>query len=66
MTHEDLIGSPEAGSILGKSPRTIHRMVQAGVLTPALTAPGGPHGAYLFSRAEIERVKAEAAERATA
>lgn len=57
-----LIGTPEAARILGKSLRTVHRMVAAGALAPVVTAPGGPHGAYLFDRAEIERLaKADAA-----
>lgn len=59
-TAPDLIGSAEAARILGKSPRTVHRMVKAGDLTPVMTAPGGFAGTYLFSRAEVERVKAAA------
>ena len=54
---EDLIGTAEAARILGRSPRTVHRMVATGDLTPALTAPGGPSGSYLFRRTEIERIK---------
>ena len=58
---EDLIGTAEAARILGRSPRTVHRMVATGDLTPALTAPGGPSGSYLFRRTEVERVKREKA-----
>lgn len=47
--------------MLGKSPRTVHRMVKAGSLTPAVTAPGGFAGTYLFDRRDIERL-ARAAE----
>lgn len=61
QTKTDLIGSVEAARILGKSPRTVHRMVDAGELTPVMVAPGGFKGAYLFDRADVERVKAEAA-----
>ena len=57
----ELIGTAEAARILGKSPRTVHRMVAAGSLTPAVTAPGGFAGAFLFRRTDIERVKTEAA-----
>lgn len=55
MPHDnDLIGTAEAARILGRSPRTVHRMVRNGELTPEITAPGGHHGTYLFRRAEIE------------
>ena len=50
----DLIGSTEAARILGKSPRTVHRLVQSGSLKPAAIAPGGYAGAYLFHRADVE------------
>ena len=53
----DLIGTAEVARILGRSPRTVHRMVDAGDLTPALTAPGGPAGAYLFRRADVEKLR---------
>lgn len=60
---ENLIGSAEAAAILGKSQRTVHRLVASGRLVPAFTAPGGFAGAYLFSREDVETL---AAERATA
>src|SRR5690349_20118221 len=50
----DLIGTAEAARILGKSPRTVHRMVADGRLTIAHTAPGGYVGVWLFNRADIE------------
>ena len=53
-TTDDLIGSVEAARLIGKSPRTIHRLVESGDLAPALTAPGGAHGAYLFRREDVE------------
>lgn len=56
---EHLIGTAEAARLLGKSTRTIYRMVNAGTLTPALIAPGGNVGIYLFDRADVERAKAE-------
>jgi hypothetical protein len=55
----DLIGTAEAARLLGKSPRTVHRLVQSGELTPALTAPGGFKGSYMFNRVDVERVAAE-------
>lgn len=54
MTPSDLIGSVEAAKILGKSPRTVHRLVAAGTLVPAMTAPGGAAGVFLFRREDIE------------
>lgn len=55
MSHpDDLIGSTEAARILGRSPRTIHRLVEADELTPAVVAPGGFAGAFLFRRADVE------------
>ena len=57
----DLIGTTEAAALLGKSPRTIHRMVQSGRLSPAHVAPGGFNGVYLFNRADVEAAKANAA-----
>ena len=59
-TTEHLIGTAEAAQVLGKSTRTIYRMVNAGILTPALVAPGGRAGSYLFDRADIERAKSAA------
>lgn len=50
---QTLIGTVEAARILDKSPRTVHRMVKAGRLTPAMKAPGGFAGAFLFDRDEI-------------
>jgi excisionase family DNA binding protein len=61
MTQTDLIGSTEAARLLGKSPRTIHRMVDAGTLTPAMTAPGGRVGVYLFRRDDVEALLVERA-----
>lgn len=57
----DLIGSAEAARILGKSPRTVHRLVKAGALTPAVHAPGGFAGTYLFIRADVEALVEDAA-----
>ena len=57
MQHtEDLIGTAEAARILGRSHRTVHRMVRDGGLTPAITAPGGHHGTFLFRRADVEKI----------
>lgn len=52
--NENLIGSADAAKILGKSQRTVLRLVEKGELTPAMTVPGGYVGVYLFNRADIE------------
>lgn len=54
MQQEELIGTTETARILNKSNRTIHRWVKDGRLEPAVVAPGGFAGTWLFDRAEIE------------
>ena len=49
---DDLIGTPEAASILGVSRATMTRWVQAGELEPATKLPGLT-GAALFHRSDI-------------
>lgn len=48
-----LIGTTEASKLLGKSPRTVHRMVTDGKLVPVFVAPGGFAGTYLFNRDDV-------------
>lgn len=55
---EHLITTADAAQVLGKSTRTIYRMVNAGILTPAIIAPGGRVGSYLFDRADVEALTA--------
>lgn len=57
---DELLTSTQAGAMLGKSARTVQRMVDAGTLTPAQKLPG-PNGAYLFLRADVEALTDEAA-----
>ena len=52
MSTPHLIGTSEAAEILGKSPRTVQRMVKAGTLVPEVATPGG-RGSYLFRRDSI-------------
>ena len=61
MPPEDLIGSAEASRLLGKSPRTIHRLVESGALKPEVIAPGGFRGTFLFKRSDVEALKEAAA-----
>lgn len=61
-TEDQLIGTAEAARILKKSHRTVHRLVESGALKPAMTTPGGPVGAFLFRKADVEAlVKSNAA-----
>ncbi|MGI8682032.1 MAG: helix-turn-helix domain-containing protein [Mycobacteriales bacterium] len=55
MAHDELITSPEAGAILCRSARTVHRLVEAGALVPVKQL-SGPNGAYLFRRADVENL----------
>lgn len=53
----DYIGTAEVARILGRSHRTVHRMVTDGRLVPVMKAPGGFVGAFLFNRADIEALR---------
>lgn len=66
MEPRHLVGTAEAARILSVSHRTIHRLVEAGDLVPAMTAPGGFKGAFLFRLVDVERVQAQRAEMKTA
>lgn len=61
MPNTELLTSPQAGAILGKSARTVQRMADAGDLPYAQKLPG-PNGAYLFRRSEVEALLATADE----
>lgn len=52
----DLLSSPQAADLLGVSPRTIHRLVADGQLTPAVIATGGQHGGFKFHRVDVQRI----------
>ena len=56
MSLPELLSSPQAAVLLDVSPRTIHRLVDDGTLTPYLVGPGGPHGAFMFARVDVERL----------
>lgn len=61
MSDDELLTSPQAGLILGKSARTIQRLADAGRLTPAQKLPG-PNGAYLFRRGDVDAFLRDALE----
>ena len=54
---EPLLSAHDAGRILGKSARTVHRLVDNGRLTVAQKLPG-PNGPYLFRKADVEALLA--------
>lgn len=60
MPETDLLTTTQAGAILGKSGRTVARMVEAGEIAPVHRLPG-PNGALLFDRSAIEALAAQRA-----
>lgn len=56
----DLVTSADAARILGVHVATVARRVASGSLRPAMKLPGET-GAYLFDRAQVERIAAERA-----
>lgn len=48
-----LLTSPEVALLLGKSTRTVHRLVTSKELIPAQKLPG-PNGAFLFDPNVVE------------
>ncbi len=57
---DDLVTSADAARILGVHVATVARRVASGSLRPALKLPGET-GAYLFARADVERLAADRA-----
>lgn len=53
----ELLTSPQVGQMIGRSARTVHRLVEAGRLVPAQRLPG-PNGPMLFRRADVEALLA--------
>ena len=53
----ELISTKEASSILGESIKNTLRRVEAEQLTPVKKLPG-LRGAYIFDRAEVEKLSA--------
>lgn len=57
QTPDDLLTVPQVSVILGKSVRTIHRLVAADRIRVAHRLPG-PNGAILIRRADAEALRA--------
>lgn len=56
MDTDQLLTSPQAAALLGKSARTMQRLADAKPELVAQKLPG-PNGAYLFRRSVIEAMK---------
>lgn len=56
----NLLTSQDVRDRLGCSVRTVHRLVLAGALSPALKLPG-PNGAFLFDPDDVDRIASERA-----
>jgi excisionase family DNA binding protein len=55
MPNLDLVPTAEAARMLGCHVRTVHRLVEAGALTPAVQAPG-LRGARMFRTRDVMRL----------
>ncbi|MGX9669955.1 helix-turn-helix domain-containing protein [Mycobacterium sp. HM-7] len=64
-TPDELITASQAGRILDRSYRTVLRLMEQGELSCAMKVPG-PNGAYLFRRADVEKLAADRAKAASA
>lgn len=51
-----LLSTAEVATVLDKDVRTVHRMIDSGVLTPAFKLPGRT-GAYVFDPATVAALK---------
>lgn len=59
MAPTELLTSTQAGAILGKSSRTVIRLIEAGDITP-LGKLDGPNGPYVLTRTAVEDYAAKA------
>lgn len=60
QTPTDLVGTAEVCRLLRCNPASVSRWVASGALTAAHKLPG-KNGAFLFTRAEVDRFAAEKA-----
>lgn len=65
MRTDDLLSVVQAASELGMPPRTLHYQIGTGKIA-ATKVGDGLTSSYVITRAEVERVKAERSEAATA
>ena len=59
----DFLGSAEVCAYVGFDRSTLSRWVKDGTARPVMRLSEGPRGAYLFTRAEAERLHALFADR---
>ena len=64
MPTGDLITTADAATRKGCHVRTIHRAVDAGLISPAMKLPG-VRGAYLFDSADVDALTLPSAENAS-
>lgn len=57
-TPPDLLSVAQAATELNLTPRAVHHRIKAGTLTAVKLGPGT--SAYVITRTEVERAKAEA------
>ena len=60
MDIPDIITTGEAGRILGRSARTVQRLIESGQL-PTVRKLAGPNGHFLLDRAVVEELAAKRA-----
>lgn len=58
MYESKLVPTRRAAEMLGVKRRDFHRLIESGVIKPALVLDAiGPHGAFLFDPADIQELK---------
>lgn len=62
MPQTELLTSPAVAVLIRRSPRTVHRLVSDGKLTPYQVISAGRNGTFLFTRAEVARYLATTVE----
>lgn len=62
---QEILTSPEVATLLGRSPRTVHRLVKSGQLVPVKQF-AGPNGAFLFDRETVEAFVSQRSEQVPA
>lgn len=56
MAKPDWVNTAQAARMLAMSLRSIHRFAEDGTLVPVMRVTDSPNGAYLFERADVEKL----------